>query len=359
MNVDAVATRMAVLTRALPHRILLVDDDELEMELIADRLATAGFEVTRAANGEEALKILAERWYPVVITDWQMPVMDGIAFTESLRSRGGDDTYIIMLTMRDAHMDYERGYVSGVDDYLSKKVPDIELFSRINAAFNTLALRRSLRETQAALEDSVIIDAQSGAFAPSELRKRLHTELRRAQRYGRQLSLIAINVVDPNGAAPAPDVLKACVQAIDGCIRAHVDWVGRHEAERGAIFALVLPEAGVIDTPAIKERVMQRLLDIGQDASVALTVRLGVSALDRGMADGAQVEATDMLEVALLCMQCPGCSGDEQLRAVQRSVGGRLAIVCRHGYSVDAACSLKVADGRVPRGLGAVITEVN
>ena len=44
------ATRMSVLGRALPSRVLLVDDDELELELMADRLAAAGFEVARAAE---------------------------------------------------------------------------------------------------------------------------------------------------------------------------------------------------------------------------------------------------------------------------------------------------------------------
>ena len=58
MQADAIATRMSVLTRALPTRILLVDDDELELELLAERLATAGFEVQQAQNGAEALRLL-------------------------------------------------------------------------------------------------------------------------------------------------------------------------------------------------------------------------------------------------------------------------------------------------------------
>ena len=121
--------------------------------------ASAGFQVARAMNGEEALALLSQQWYPLVITDWQMPVMDGIALTETLRGRGLDDTFVIMLTMRGADIDYGRGYLSGVDDYLTKKASDAELFARIHAAFNTLALRRSLKETQAALEESVSIDA--------------------------------------------------------------------------------------------------------------------------------------------------------------------------------------------------------
>src|SRR5919107_938422 len=115
MKAERMATRMSVLGRALPSRVLLVDDDELELELMADRLAAAGFEVARASNGEEALCAIEQQWYPLVITDWLMPVMDGIAFTEALRARGITDTYILMLTMREASVDYERGYVAGVD----------------------------------------------------------------------------------------------------------------------------------------------------------------------------------------------------------------------------------------------------
>ncbi len=100
-----------------------------------------------------------------------------------------------MLTMRDASTDFEQGYVAGVDDYLTKKVSDPELFARIYAAFNTLALRRSLREAQeAVMEQSVSIDAESGAFSPNELQGRLLSEIRRGQRYGRQLAVITLGV---------------------------------------------------------------------------------------------------------------------------------------------------------------------
>jgi two-component system response regulator YesN len=59
----------------------------------------------------------------VVITDWQMPVMDGLEFTQQLRKKGVTDTFVIMLTVLDSSFDYERAYESGVDDYLSKKQP--------------------------------------------------------------------------------------------------------------------------------------------------------------------------------------------------------------------------------------------
>jgi PleD family two-component response regulator len=349
MNADAMATRMSVLTRALPSRILIVDDDELEAALMADRLRAAGFEVTQAVNGLDALGRLEELWCPLVITDWQMPVMDGIEFTEALRARGVEDTYIIMLSAREASVDYERGYVSGVDDYLTKKVPDAELFARIHAAFNTLALRRSLREAQAALEQSVAIDVASGAFAASELQGKLNAEVRRAQRFGRQLAVIKLGVHvaghehDPAGALPSAEVLRELVRSIDTVVRAHVDWVGRAETAFGAAFAIVLPEAGICEAPVIKDRLLMTLRRYADSLATPLVFTFGVAALERGTPESTPIDAGEMLKVSAHCRTCPGRTSPEQLAAVQRSVSSHVAIACRHGYVVDNECSLKGA----------------
>jgi DNA-binding response OmpR family regulator len=126
-----------------------VDDDVLELELIADMLTRCGFNVARAADGAEALAQLANREFPVMIVDWQMPSIDGIALTERLRAEGRDEIYIVMLTARDSNFDYERGYLAGVDDYLAKKLPETELQARVHAAFKTVGLRRALKEARA------------------------------------------------------------------------------------------------------------------------------------------------------------------------------------------------------------------
>src|SRR5678815_6156928 len=68
MKAERIATRMSVLGRALPSRVLLVDDDELELELMADRLSAAGFEVACAPNGEAALQLIEQQWYCLLYT---------------------------------------------------------------------------------------------------------------------------------------------------------------------------------------------------------------------------------------------------------------------------------------------------
>ena len=347
MKADAMATRMSVLGRALPSRVLLVDDDELELELMADRLAAAGFEVARAENGAAALQLLEQQWYPLVITDWLMPVMDGIAFTEALRGRGATDTYIIMLTMREASVDYERGYVAGVDDYLSKRVPDAELFARIAAAFNTLALRRSLKEAQAALEQAAAIDTDSGAFALRELYARLHGEIKRAQRYGRKLTLLTLAVSAAERAtavevALSPEILRGIVQSIESVVRLQIDWTGRLDNQQGVSFAVVLPESSISEAPRIKERLLAALRRYAENFStLQLSFAFGVAALEDTGQQSPPVDTAEVLEIAGLCRSCPGRTGPEQLGAVQRSVACHIAIVCRHGYVVDNECSLK------------------
>lgn len=151
INTGVITQRMKALTHAQPLSILIVDDDEIERSLIGDQLEARGFDVVRAANGQEALALMVQRYFPVLLTDWQMPVMDGIELAEQVRARGMDETYIVMLTMRDSAFDYERGYAAGIDDYLTKKLPDVELHARINAALNTAALRSSLKAACAAL----------------------------------------------------------------------------------------------------------------------------------------------------------------------------------------------------------------
>lgn len=348
MTIEALATRMSVLTRALPMRILLVDDDELELELLADRIGSAGFEIARALHGQEALEMLRGQWFPLIITDWQMPIMDGIEFTEALRSRGVDDTYVIMLSMRESTLDYERGYLAGVDDYLTKRLPDAELFARIHAAFNTIALRRSLKEAQSALITVAAVNPATGAFTSTETLAKLHAELRRSQRYGRMLSVLLVGVRTPERPQSlADEVVRQIVDTMQQTIRTHVDWVGHVESQGPeSLFAIVLPEAAPGDGPKIKSRLQASLSKM--DCGVALAFDFGMVGLERSD-NNAALEATDLLNVADHCRVCSGRAGAPQLSAVQRSVAVGATIACRHGYAVESYCALK-PEVTVPTG---------
>jgi DNA-binding response OmpR family regulator len=151
INSGAVTGRLRALGADLPLSVLIVDDDELERALIGDRLAQRGLKIAEAADGAQALARLREETVPVVVVDWHMPVMDGIEFTEKFRAEAPCDTYVIMLTSRREDFDFERGYLAGVDDYLTKGVREPELIARIHAGLHTYSLRTQLREARAAL----------------------------------------------------------------------------------------------------------------------------------------------------------------------------------------------------------------
>jgi DNA-binding response OmpR family regulator len=151
IDTGVMTLRLRALAAESPLPLLVVDDDELARALVCDRLKSRGFQVLEAADGREAMALLEQQPFRVLLLDWRMPTMDGIELTKELRARGLTDPYVIMLTSKDEPIDYEQGYQAGVDDYLSKKVRDVELFARIHAGITTFSLRRELRETKAEL----------------------------------------------------------------------------------------------------------------------------------------------------------------------------------------------------------------
>jgi CheY-like chemotaxis protein len=155
IDTGAITTRLRALSTDRMLEILVVDDDELARALLSDRLSGSGFQVTEAPDGREALRLVEGQSFGVLLVDRQMPEMDGIELTQQLRAKGMHDTCVIMLTARDGDVDYEQGYLAGVDDYLSKKVRDVELLARIHSAFTLYSLRRELRETRAQLAAAI------------------------------------------------------------------------------------------------------------------------------------------------------------------------------------------------------------
>lgn len=98
--------------------ILIVDDEVLVRELIADYLIDEGYQVLQAANGEDALKTLREQEVDLVILDFMMPGMDGLEVCTKLRTFSS--ALVIMLTAKSEDEDKLSGYESGADDYVTK-----------------------------------------------------------------------------------------------------------------------------------------------------------------------------------------------------------------------------------------------
>ena len=124
------------------RKILAVDDEQDILELLSYNLSRDGFEVTTAADGEEALKIIRARNFDLVLLDLMLPGMTGMEICRIIRN--GPETKhlpIIMLTAKTEEVDRILGLEMGADDYLTKPFSPRELVARVKAV-----LRRVTKE---------------------------------------------------------------------------------------------------------------------------------------------------------------------------------------------------------------------
>lgn len=141
-----------------PAKILIVDDEPLNVDLLEQQLEEQGYETCAARNGIEALEKLSEYQPDLMLLDWMMPGMDGIEVLAQLRA---DPRWralpVIMLTARGTTADKVAGLDAGADDYLSKPIDEAELGARIRAMLRLARLEQELlglnRQLQQALEE--------------------------------------------------------------------------------------------------------------------------------------------------------------------------------------------------------------
>ena len=126
----------------MDKEVLVVDDDEALVELVDQVLTPKGYEVLKASNGQEALRLLFDQRPDLVLLDVVMPKMDG--WQTCSRIRDVSDIPIIILTgKRRTEEDIVRGLDYGADDYLLKPVGNRELVARVRAALRRAELPSS------------------------------------------------------------------------------------------------------------------------------------------------------------------------------------------------------------------------
>ena len=123
-------------------KILVVEDEPSQREVLAYNLKAEGFLVISADNGEDALLLVEEENPDLILLDWMMPNLSGIEVCRRLKSCNETRAIpIVMVSARSEEMDKVRGLEIGADDYLVKPYSVIELIAR---------LRTQLRRTRAA-----------------------------------------------------------------------------------------------------------------------------------------------------------------------------------------------------------------
>ncbi len=116
----------------MSHKVLIVDDSDIVLSLHAYILEGAGFRCSCAKNGYLALEMLLREPFHLVVTDVNMPRMDGYAFTRQLRATDGcRDVPVIMISTEEEAADRIKGLEAGANVYLVKPTQPAELVTKV------------------------------------------------------------------------------------------------------------------------------------------------------------------------------------------------------------------------------------
>ncbi len=113
-------------------RILLVEDDPQQLEPLCAALSQAGHAVEGIEDGETAQCLLLQKEYDLLILDWMLPKLSGLALCRQYR-QAGKTAPVLMLTAKDATCDKVAGLDAGADDYVVKPADIVELLARVRA----------------------------------------------------------------------------------------------------------------------------------------------------------------------------------------------------------------------------------
>ena len=240
--------------------------------------------VVSVENGQKALELFNDKFFPIVLTDWMMPEMDGLELCRAIRKNTYPGyVFIILLTAKDSKDDIIRGLRAGADDYLTKPFSHAELIARLNTGKRVLELERSLKDANEEIRILSITDPLTGTYNRGYMTERLPQEIKRARRYSRALSIILCDidhfkkVNDTYGHLVGDRVLKDFAQCIRHSIRQDVDWTARYGGEE---FLIVLPETDVNGASVMAERLKSELsqrVTETQGKQISITASFGVT----------------------------------------------------------------------------------
>jgi two-component system, cell cycle response regulator len=226
-------------------RVLVVDDDPLVRSRLAALLHAAHYQVEVAGTGEEALRVLNATYCHILLTDWQMPDMDGLTLCRYVRRKTNERyVYVVMLTIRDTEHDLLKGLAAGADDYVVKGATSDEILARLAVGRRITQREYSLRTGNPENRSLSYTDSVTGAYNLAYLAQHLPRELARSVRYGHALAVLSCNVdgfkrfSDRFGQEAADEQLRSFVTGAEGSIR-NADWLAR---TAGDAFMIVLPE---------------------------------------------------------------------------------------------------------------------
>lgn len=304
-RIDLNDTNVFLLGEAqLPCGVLIVDDDPDVVRRTARLLELNGYAVHSASSAEEALRVLDTTVCQIVLTDWRMSGMGGLALCRKLRERQGSGyIYILMLTVRDSTGDILAGLAAGADDYIIKGATSAEILARLQVGRRTTHLERSLRQSNDENRRISVTDPLTGVRNRRFLTKFLPRELESSRGKNHPLAVISCDldnfkkINDSFGHEAGDEVLQEFASRTSKCIRQGIDWIARTGGEE---FLIVLPETSLLGARSAAERIRAVLAAEPMATSSGpqvITVSMGVTALETPQ-ELSSVSVQDLLRAA-------------------------------------------------------------
>jgi diguanylate cyclase (GGDEF)-like protein len=268
-------------------RLLVVGDDDPARAGLAALLRAAHFEVEVAASGGEAVRIMSSRPCQILLTDWQMPDMDGLALCRIVRAAQCESyVYVLMLSVRDGKDDVLAALAAGADDYVVKGPSFAELLARLEVGRRITHVEHSLRVSNRENRRRSVTDPLTGTNNLRFLLKYLARELVRSRRYGHPLAVLSCDIDgfkqinDRFGHEAGNELLQAFVVRTEACLRSSSDWLARVGGDE---FMVVLPETRVPGANRVAHNLRQAYVQspvMTHAGPISFTVSVGVTAVD-------------------------------------------------------------------------------
>jgi len=267
-------------------RILVVDDRPENLLVMENLLKPLGVEVVKASSGSEALELLVDQDFALVILDVQMPEMDGFEVAEVMRknplTRNIPIIFVTAISTEDHYI--FKGYELGAVDYLSKPIDPHILTSKVRVFMQlyeqrmelkkkTLELERKVRElteTQMKLEelnrrleDLSALDGLTGIPNRRRFNELLEQEWKRAARNSQWISLCMVDIDhfkafnDNYGHLEGDECLKRVAAALKRAVWRPADVVARFGGEE---FGVILPETDEEGAKIVSDRLRESVL---------------------------------------------------------------------------------------------------